>query len=71
MALDAKTYMAIFVGALILSSLVSATGSTLLSNLVSLNGTFASTGIGNIFSATILGLLFGVFVFWAFYKMFS
>jgi len=62
--------MTIFLGALILVALVTATGGTLITNMVALNGTFASTGLGSLFSATILGLLFAVFIFYALYKMF-
>ena len=62
--------MTMFIGALIFTALVSATGGTLLANVVALNGTFGSTGIGTLFGATILGLLFAVFVFYVIYKMF-
>jgi len=68
--IDPKKYMNIFLGALILTALVSATGGTLITNMTSLNGTFGATGIGSLFSATILGLLFAVFIFYVLYKMF-
>ena len=82
--IEPKKYMYIFVGALILTALVSATGGTLLNNisgtyngtayvggLGGVGGAFADTGIASLFGVTILGLLFAIGVFYALYKMFG
>lgn len=38
-------------------AVVSATAGTLLTNVTALNGTFASTGLGTLFSASIFGII--------------
>ena len=82
--IDPKKYMTIFLGALILTALVGATGATLLNNIAGTNngtdyvgglggvgGAFESTGLASLFGVAILGLLFAVFIFYALYRMFS
>lgn len=69
--MDAKKYLGMFIGVIILVAVVSATAGSLLTNLTALNGTFAATGLGTLFSASIIGLLLAAGVFYAIWKYFG
>ena len=66
--MKAENYINKYVGILILVALVGATGGTLLTNMTTLNTTFADTGLGSLFSKVILGLVFAAGIFYAIYK---
>lgn len=68
--MDANKYMTMFIGALVLVALVSATAGTLLTYFGNLSTAFSSTGISAIFGAGILGLIFAAGIFYALYKVF-
>ena len=67
--MDAKSYLGMFIGVFILVTVVAATGGTLLTNIVALNTTFQSTGLGTLFSATIAGLLLAAAIFYAIWTL--
>lgn len=69
--MDAKKYLTMFIGIIILVAVVSATAGSLLTNLTALNGTFAATGLGTLFSAGIIGLLLAAAIFYAIWKYFG
>lgn len=69
--MDAKKYLGMFIGVIILVAVVSATAGSLLTNLTALNGTFAATGLGTLFSASIIGLLLAAGIFYAIWKYFD
>lgn len=60
LALNASTVVAAFVGLIVFTAIVAAMGDDVLTNITTLNTTFASTGIGTLFAATIGGLLLAV-----------
>jgi hypothetical protein len=66
--MDANSYMTKFIGIVILVAVVAATAGTLLTNVTALNGTFASTGLGTLFSATIFGIILVAAIFYALWK---
>ena len=66
--MDANKYLAYFIAIVVLVAVVSATGSTLLTNIAGLNTTFADTGIGSLFSATIFGVILVAAIFYALWK---
>jgi len=66
--MDANKYLGAFIGIVILVAVVSATAGTLLTNVTALNGTFASTGLGTLFSATIFGIILVAAIFYALWK---
>lgn len=63
--MDANKYLTTFIGIVILVAIVSATAGTLLTNVTALNTTFASTGLGMIFSASIFGIILVAAIFFA------
>ena len=69
LALNTSTVVAAFVGLIVFTAIVAAMGDDVLTNIVALNGTFGSTGIGTLFSATIGGLLLAVGIFMVIYKV--
>ena len=66
--MDIKKYIGAFIGVLILVAIVAATAGTLLTSAAGLNTTFAATGLGNLFSVTIFGIILVAGVFYALYK---
>ena len=69
LALNATTVVGAFVGLIVFTAIVAAMGDDVLSNITTLNGTFADTGIGSLFGATIAGLLLAVGIFMVIYKV--
>ena len=68
-ALNTTTVVGAFVGLIVFTAIVAAMGDDVLTNIVALNGTFSSTGIGTLFGATIAGLLLAVGIFMVIYKV--
>jgi len=66
--MDANKYLMGFIGVVILVAVVSATAGTLLTNVAGLNTTFQDTGLGNLFSVTIFGLILVAAIFYALYR---
>jgi len=66
--MDVQKYLGAFIGVLILIAIVSATAGTLLTNAATLNTTFASTGLGSLFSVTIFGVILVAGIFYAVWK---
>ena len=63
--MDANKYLGAFIGIVILVAVVSATAGTLLTNVTALNGTFADTGLGTLFSTAIFGIILVAAIFYA------
>ena len=63
LALNTSTVVGAFVGLIVFTAIVAAMGDDVLTNITTLNGTFAATGIGTLFGATIAGLLLAVGIF--------